>query len=369
MRNLAKARRFGALLLAAAAVLSLAAAAHLRGRPAYGAQVDAGKACSLTIDVDMSLFGESREPDPAMAGRLSASEFDVTLYRTASIDAVGLYTPEEGFESALEGTEAIMQASEWSRRATACLRAIDPEAVTAAGGVDMSHAIKANREPDYRIHVSGGKGRGENLEQGLYLVVVEGDVRANDGRGSFRFMPGLVSLPDNRRQPDGSGDNVWIYDASIGLKPDEQPLYGPLVIEKNLINYNQSLGETTFTFLVEGRLDGELIYSNAQSMKFEGPGTKSITLGNFPAGTVFTVTEVPNASYDPIGDSFRTTTIVPEGDENPATAAFENEWNGRLIRTRSATNHLTLGENGNITIDRREDSTADSGAHIPAVRN
>ena len=68
--------------------------------------------------------------------------------------------------------------------------------------------------------------------------------------------------------------------------------YGDLEIVKDLTEYNASLKDALFVFQVEGTRNGEKVYSDVVSIKFNQAGEKSVLVKHLPAGTKVTVKEV-----------------------------------------------------------------------------
>ena len=87
---------------------------------------------------------------------------------------------------------------------------------------------------------------------------------------------------------------------------------GDLEIIKSLTRWEDS-EEATFMFLVEGELDGELVYSNSATITVSGATSSSAVLHNIPEDTVVTVTEVNSgAHYTLTSEDPQTTTIIAD---------------------------------------------------------
>ena len=124
------------------------------------------------------------------------------------------------------------------------------------------------------------------------------------------------------------------------MKPEAEPLFGRLEITKELENFNETLGRTTFTFLVEGRdpATDELLYSDVISTTHEELASETVTLEHIPAGITVTVTEIyTGASYEVVGDVAKDVLIWSDEAvgkevdgvtiETPAVT-FQNRYNG-----------------------------------------
>ena len=76
---------------------------------------------------------------------------------------------------------------------------------------------------------------------------------------------------------------IGVYDVTTGLKPSQEVRFGNLVIDKTVTSFNETLGNATFVFQIEGKKDGEQIYSDVVSAVFDAAGTKSILVDKIPA--------------------------------------------------------------------------------------
>ena len=115
-----------------------------------------------------------------------------------------------------------------------------------------------------------------------------------------------------------------------------------LEIVKDLTEYNASLKDALFVFQVEGTRNGEQVYSDVVSIKFNQAGEKSVLVKDLPAGTVVTVKEVyAGGSYSNTSGDTQEAKIVAEGvTDNPASVSFTNTYNGKLIPGTGIVNHF-----------------------------
>ena len=171
----------------------------------------------------------------------------------------------------------------------------------------------------------------------MYLVEAE---NVQTAEYTYAFTPYLVSLPSHYFYT--TGQDEWVYDVTAGMKPQQNPRYGSLVIRKTLTSYNATLGSATFIFQVEGVKDQETVLSDVVSLVFDGTGTKSLEISGIPAGTEVTVTEVyGSANYDPVSPETERVTILADGEEgSPVTVEFVNEYNGKLNPGSGIVNHF-----------------------------
>lgn len=304
-------KKKGAAVLAA--VLMFAAAGF---SSVYGAQgIEIGRNCSLSFELN----GEYEE--------LNHMEIPVKLYQVAKITPAGEYEPLAGYESLELGTvDENTTADAWERFAQ--------EASELTSQLGAEPEAELTIAPDEEGVPSA---RAENLSTGMYLVEAE---NVQTAEYTYAFTPYLVSLPNNYFYT--TGQDEWVYDVTAGMKPQQTPRYGSLVIRKTLTSYNATLGSATFIFQVEGVKDQETVLSDVVSLVFDGTGTKSLEISGIPAGTEVTVTEVyGSANYDPVSPETERVTILADGEEgSPVTVEFVNEYNGKLNPGSGIVNHF-----------------------------
>lgn len=304
-------KKKGAAVLAA--VLMFAAAGF---SSVYGAQgIEIGRNCSLSFELN----GEYEE--------LNHMEIPVKLYQVAKITPAGEYEPLAGYESLELGAAGEnTTAHEWERFAQ--------EASELTSQLGAEPEAELTIAPDEEGVPSA---RAENLSTGMYLVEAE---NVQTAEYTYAFTPYLVSLPSHYFYT--TGQDEWVYDVTAGMKPQQNPRYGSLVIRKTLTSYNATLGSATFIFRVEGVKDQETVLSDVVSLVFDGTGTKSLEISGIPAGTEVTVTEVyGSANYDPVSPETERVTILADGKEgSPVTVEFVNDYNGKMSPGSGIVNHF-----------------------------
>lgn len=304
-------KKKGAAVLAA--VLMFAAAGF---SSVYGAQgIEIGRNCSLSFELN----GEYEE--------LNHMEIPVKLYQVAKITPAGEYEPLAGYESLELGAAGEnTTAHEWERFAQ--------EASELTSQLGAEPEAELTIAPDEEGVPSA---RAENLSTGMYLVEAE---NVQTAEYTYAFTPYLVSLPSHYFYT--TGQDEWVYDVTAGMKPQQNPRYGSLVIRKTLTSYNATLGSATFIFQVEGVKDQETVLSDVVSLVFDGTGSKNLEISGIPAGTEVTVTEVyGSANYDPVSPETERVTILADGEEgSPVTVEFVNEYNGKLNPGSGIVNHF-----------------------------
>lgn len=323
---------------------------------AYAAiEVNTDAKCSLNFELSDVVFDEVKGLD---------DEIVVNLYKIADMDVVGNYTAVDGFTLGTINDETTAEA--WQTMAADAMAVIEDKNITPIATSTVA------------------VGFDDNLAVGLYLVVAE---NVKSDTYEYSFNPYLVSLPNNYYY--STGNDSWVYDVTTSLKPERADLYGDLVIEKDLLSYNATVGGATFVFQVEAVKDykvtdsdassaigstitasdstgtQKVVYSDVVSITFDAAGKKSVLIENIPAGAEVTVTEVySGGSYEAAGENEFTTTIIAdevveaEGrTETVATVTFTNDYSGELNGGSGVVNHFEENGSGNWTWTSSPDST------------
>lgn len=322
----------GALTLAAITVLSAAGLSSVYG--ALG--VETGSKCSLTFTLDGTEFDELR-----------SLEIPVDVYKVADITEEAVYDTTNYTDFAKLGLEKVSStttAEEWAQMAEMAMETVEKKKIA----------------PTEKVKVTKPEGAAEstgvinNLATGMYLVQAE---TVQTSEYTYDFTPYLVSLPNNYYSKENQ-DDTWVYDVTTGMKPQQTQRYGDLEIFKDLTEYNASLKDALFVFQVEGTRNGEQVYSDVVSIKFNQAGKKSVLVKHLPAGTKVTVKEVyAGGSYSNTSGDTQETVIVAEGiTDNPASVSFTNTYNGKLIPGTGIVNHIEI-ENGNWDWKQWSDNT------------
>lgn len=306
----------GALTLAAITVLSAAGLSSVYG--ALGVETD--RKCSLTFTLDDTEFDELRD-----------LEIPVDVYKVADITEEAVYDTAKYTDFAglgLENVSSTTTAEEWAQMAEDAMKIVEDKKIAPTADVKVTKPAGA----------AESTGVINNLETGMYLVQAE---TVQTSEYTYDFTPYLVSLPNNyysQKNPD----DTWVYDVTTGMKPQETQRYGDLEIFKDLTEYNASLKDALFVFQVEGTRNGEQVYSDVVSIKFNQAGKKSVLVKHLPAGTKVTVKEVyAGGSYSNTSGDTQETVIVAEGvTDNPASVSFTNTYNGKLIPGTGIVNHF-----------------------------
>lgn len=328
--------------LALAALLLVLAAAPKEALGAPGIETDKEKqSCSITFDL-----GDLTEEDTEFA-ELKQLEIPVDIYKVADVKIDGSYelgTSYSGLSEALKKALDSANVQDTEKKAE--------EWMNLAAG--FREQIPDDTPGEYRAVLTDGYAQVGDLSTGLYLVCAK---KVWSDEYLYTFLPYLISVPDNGYYRTEAGEDTWLYDVSVSLKPQRENRFGDLEIQKTLDSFNTSLGDATFIFQIDVEKD-EIRYSDVVSLVFDGPGTRSVVLRQkIPAGAVVTVREVySGASYSVSGSDIQVidhalaATILEdtkEADlqETPKNqVSFWNAYDNRLNGGTSVVNHFEYVE-------------------------
>lgn len=298
-----------------AGVLALLLAVATVGLPsAYGAgAINTQAECSLTLQVGEG--GQFKED-------LSELTLEASLYRVAEISETGIYTVNEAFDGLdLSDIDDTTTAMIWQQKAEAADAIVEGAAET----VDAS----------YTVAIENGTGSQTAIDQGMYLVRV---ASVQNDLYEYSFMPFLISVPNNQFYQ--TGDDSWIYDVTVDVKPEQTPRLGAVEIVKTVSVHNANLGTAMFVFQIDAvDADGENVYSNVAGISFDAAGTKSVRVDGIPAGSTVTVTEIySGSSYElTSGAQTQSAEITAEEDQR---VEFVNTYNDQLTPGTGTVNHF-----------------------------
>ena len=267
--------------------------------------INTEKKCTVTFQVE-GTFDE-----------LKTLEIPVNFYQVAEVDETGAYEALAVFESLELGTvNDKTTAQEWEEKASAAMEIIQEDEIAPA----LTTTVEA-----------GASG----LPVGMYLVEAQ---EVQSPEYTYSFTPYLLALPNNYYS-ETNPDDSWQYNPTTGLKPEQEIRYGGVEITKTLDVYNQTLGGASFIFSIEAEKDGEKVYSDVVSLTFDGPGTRSLEVGEIPAGAQVTVTEVySGSSYTLVSAASQDTDITAD---TFVPVSFANTYNGENNGGSSIVNHFT----------------------------
>ena len=274
--------------------------------------IDTSKKCSLKVNISEEWAD------------LKSIDFSVKLYKVADVNQNCLFTPTKDFEDLREEIDSIdsdTTAEDWLKLA------------------ELSTNIITEKEiSEYNIiEIKKGKGQLQNVDTGLYLIYAD---EVKSSKYGYKFVPYLLSAPNNVYATSGSGSDEWIYDnIEISMKPEQYELKGDLEIKKTLLKYNTSLGNPLFVFDIEAvDEEGNVVFSDVASIIFDSAGTRNVIVKDIPAGANVTVKEVyAGASYEVVSDSSLDVTIVAE---DKVGVSFTNDYPKKLVYGTGVINHF-----------------------------
>lgn len=197
---------------------------------------------------------------------------------------------------------------------------------------------------DYKIEVTQkDEAMGEDITR---LATI-----ANSHKNTYLFAPQLVSLPTKEADSDGvintANPGEWVYDLVVNLKPEQAARFGSLEIVKTLSEYEAEEGvpeSVTCVFEVTGRLGGEQVYSEVESITFTAAGQERVVLDQIPAMAEVTVREVySGAGYQLTTPGDRQATIAADA---VVSVDFENVYDGRRVHGHGIKNQFVQDESG-----------------------
>jgi len=286
---------------------------------AYGAgAIDTQAECSLTLHVGE---GDQFKED------LSKLTLQASLYRVADISETGVYTTVQGKFDGLDlsGIDSTTTAMIWQEKAAAADKIVE----------------EAGEKPDadYIVEMNGGTGSQSGIAQGMYLVRV---ATVQNDLYEYSFMPFLISVPNNQFYQ--TGNDSWIYDVAVDIKPEQTPRTGAVEIIKTVSVHNADLGTAMFVFQIDAvNPDGENVYSNVAGISFDAAGTKTLRVDGIPAGSTVTVTEIYSGSSYELVSGAQTQSAVITAEETQQVQ-FVNTYSEALIPGTGTVNHFEKDE-------------------------
>lgn len=300
--------------------------------------IDTDAECSIQFDIG----GNSSE--------LLSASIPVNLYKVASVDVSGNYTATDAFTglklSSVSADNLADATAEWKKRANDA-----KEMLTDSDGktvVEPTQTITLTNNPNDDHTITG-------LKTGLYLVDTPKVITPNY---TYTFTPYLISLPTNNYYNNDHTNDEWIYNLTgsnaVGLKTEQHVRYGNLVINKELVDHNDTFGdEATFVFQIDIEKPDGKKETRIEELTFNAAGSDSVTIEKIPAGSHVTVTEVySGASYELASAKSQETDIIanPEKETEvefkPAEVSFINKHDGRTNGGYGVKNNFKLDENG-----------------------
>lgn len=279
--------------------------------------IDTAAQCSLTLTVPA---------DSVYSSDAGAPDLKAKLYRVASVSESRHFTMLGDYGVDVESLSED-ENTDWEKAAATAAENLDGKSPAA----------------EVTIEKNSGQGKAENLETGMYLVMMD-TVTAPEYE--YNFTPYFISLPNNLYYSSGQAeDDEWIYDAQSVIKVGAEERFGDLEIVKTLTEYNSTLGPATFVFQIEGER-GTDRYSNVVSITFTEAGQQSVVVEHIPAGMNVTVTEVYSGSSYELTTEASQSTVIAAGDAERASVAFTNTYNNSINGGSGVENQFSHGEEG-----------------------
>ena len=161
------------------------------------------------------------------------------------------------------------------------------------------------------------------LDGGTYLA---SEILSEDRSIGIRIAPEIIALPGQKLDSSGKPDG-WAYDLDVDVKPEIEHRLGAVEIVKDLVTFEKD-HDAFFLFQVEGYLEGEHVYSNLVSMRFDSYGEQRVRLDNIPVGTELTISELYSTpGYYLTGTMPSDGKLVVDFDE-VLEIRFENDYDG-----------------------------------------
>ena len=244
---------------------------------------------------------------------IAATEFTGQLYRIAAVDEAYRYTPTAGFEEL-----AALDVQNFKEKKAEDLRTLAETAAQLADGA----------EPARTLTFRGGTSAADDLETGLYLLVIDTFTTA-DGVWTVTSEPTLLPVPVVTGEVDGAWNGDDSYHVQAALKLTAEKALTSIRITKQLNDYSALQGPAAFVFRVDAvNVKGENVFSNVYSMTFTGAAAQELVIENIPVDSTVTVTEVySGAAYTSDGSGEVTLTAQPmlKNDDGSESIPVENE--------------------------------------------
>lgn len=231
-------------------------------------------------------------------------------YETFSYDElIGDFADDPEMDKIIKGE---WNADSWEKLAHAAR-----EHVTIGAGYTKS-STEADVEGDA---ISGYKFTG--LEDGLYLVLAHGadatsGLNATSECFAYEFPPTIVALP-SKSEMNTSGATPWITDVPIAMKPEQEPRYGDIRINKRVQGYFGM--PATFVFHLKSTDDSPYKYDNYASVYYTGGESAYVDVTHIKAGTILTVTEEEGNGFTLVSGDTSPKTIVAKAEDAAEDAA------------------------------------------------
>ena len=298
----------------------------------------------------------SNTTDEAFAEAIAKTDVVVDVYKIADAApddyyARYNYTLVAPFDRLGAVDEANIDSAGWQKLADSAAKLVTADmdmltvAADGATGLDL---------PSDGLYLLMPHGAGQTLEYGdgvAASLVAKSDLNA------FVFAPSITAAPTKEAGEDGSigtadeyGD--WIRDIQVSLKPEMEPLYGNLLIDKTVTDGTKASVPATFVFRITGTTPDGKAYQGTVSFDYTGGAGGTAELTHIPAGTTVTVIEeYDGAGYRKVSGDGSTATIVADdlvqaGAAAEASVSFVNEPVDTPVEGHGIQNNFELVKTG-----------------------
>ena len=336
---------------------------------ATATRLDPTRECSITLSVN-NLEPANASEGSSISAALEKLNFKADIWLVATVDDDVNYTLVDQFDNGIKVQGYTLDDLN-SYKKSAEEPELNKKAELAASIYGAAKGIKSGApeeepshpiDPDHTIDMINGSGSIDGLQAGYYLVVPQ-DVFDNEY--AYTFAPSLVAIPypgivgasapagEDPAEAPSEGYEDWIYTVNAKLKPEREMRRGDAVIHKHLTGYNQTLKGADFVFTVEGKKDGQLVYSNVITFHFDGSTyDKEYVIHDLPLGTELTVTEAYTGScYALVSENDLTDVVIATDELEPEKTAivfyFTNSPTHETSKGTSVLNHYSEGTDGN----------------------
>lgn len=276
--------------------------------------IDMNESGSVTFDLSNETFRED----------MAETVLQVDVYQLATVNEGGIFTLTGSFAALADIPQwnggLLDRNTDLEALTTAAMALIAPE-TPAEDEADETPA-EAAIPPLETVEVKAVEGSIDLSPWGLGLYLLL-PADAETGLWRYTFSPVLLSVPSVRQPADTPSDGgEWVYSVPVFLKPEQGRRLTEIVIYKELLEYNATLGPTTFVFEVTAADDtGAVVYSNVAALTVSGAGTQTVTVSGIPVGCDVTVREIySGGSYTPVNGAI----AVPIEDLPPAVDGSVN---------------------------------------------
>ncbi len=276
------------------------------------------------------------ENDAAYFADLNQTDADVYFYQIAKMDQDGAFHVNEEFAS-FETRNQQNQTIEYLLSNADNSQIVTSELMLQYSN-DLVSFIDAAKQSGTEIsyEASGTIGGGSDTKvssgsvscvPGLYLIVVPS---VQTDYHEYEFTPSMAFIPNT---------------TEVELKVKQNELTADLTITKTLTTYDNLTGNPMFVFDITAKDDsGVVVFSDVVGLSFDGPGNKSVTVENIPAGSTVTIEEIYSTAAYTITSSSALISLEKITPNENNIAEFTNDYTHSLVYGTGVVNHFAVEE-------------------------